>query len=140
MAYLRGRGESELADRLALHISEVEQDPDWDVRYAKRLYAEMLDGTLQESLAMSAIISTLMPRMQGSTVQGYVSDPLISDDARHQQSAFYAQFQLHKLSTMMRKDPARLAALADEGDDALLGPRMADARKIFSEMRARKAH
>lgn len=140
VAYLRGRGETELADRLALHKSEVDQNPNWDVQYAKRLYAEMEDGTLPEAIAISTIASTLMPRFQASTVDGYVRDPLISDEARKEHSSFYAQFQLHKLATMMRKDPARMLALGEEGDDALLGPRMGAARKIFSEMRARKAH
>jgi hypothetical protein len=140
VSYLRGRGDADLADRLALRISELNEDPEWDIHHARRIYEAMVEGILSEPLAISVIVSTLTPRIQALSGEGYVRDRVLSDEARKLHSSFYSQHQLHRLATMVRKDPVRMGALHDEGQEMLLGPRAAAARKVFYDARARRAH
>jgi hypothetical protein len=138
--YLRGIGKHDLADSLALPLTEVRDNANWDVDYAHRIQHASENQLLGKDIGFAVINYLLTPRMTLESVDGYVRDPLTSDEGRTQMAAFFANHRFHKLSTMVRKDPKRFFDLVFEGESLLVGPQAAGLRKSFYEVRAAGMH
>ena len=137
VAYLRGMGHDEIADGVALDVTEARVNPTWDIAYAKRLLEAMSRGLIGESVALAAIVSMLTPRMLDESKHGYVKDPRLDAQAQRDMAQFFAGHQLHRLATMIRKDPARFSDLQEAGMTLLLGPKYVAFRKTFDAKRPR---
>ena len=141
VAYLRGSGKNQLADSLVWRAKE-RKSPDGDIVYAKRVQAAMESGELEQALAIFVLSPILQPRMMrelDSSGRG-LGDPVADGEARQKRAQFYARHGLHKLSTMIRKDPRRYASLDAEGGRLVIGDRFGELRQAIDRFNAKRAH
>lgn len=94
VAYLRGAGQHELADKLTLGQVETVNNENWDLDYARRVLQAHEDGALSKPLALATVMATLLERMILESTSGAVLDPVRVDEGRKQHAEFFTRHGL----------------------------------------------
>jgi Protein of unknown function (DUF3144) len=131
-AYLRGKGEPEAADLVTISIADDQPDMR---KYLLNVYSLFEQGFIPEDVSVFVITMFVTDGLLAASTGGLVLDPAKDDEAKAEHAAAFEQLGLHKLATMMRKNPRRVEELGKAGMATLLGDATVDFNNLIEDPR-----
>lgn len=138
VAYLRGKGEGDLADALIVPVSSKVFDKNWDLEFAKKLYEHEESGALSDALAVATAWSILQRRFIDNSTEGYLRDPRRDEKTRTMQVQVLRKWGLERWAILLDTDPDKTMRLVEEGTVLLIGKRWIELASLFEQGIAEK--